>query len=160
MPSRRHSPLLTLALLATGLASAGAEIHTDGAWVREMPPVAERSAGYLTLHNAGDRDRAVTGASAEGFARVELHESVERDDTMRMEHRERIDLPAGERVALEPGGLHLMLLERAGEPLKEADGDRVALTLELDDGETVEVTAPVRRHAPDGDAATEDHDHH
>jgi len=61
---------------------------------------------------------------------------------MRMRRLERIEIPAGETLSLEPGGLHLMLIG-----LKEdlQPGGQVDLTLTFDDGAQTQVQAPVRK---------------
>ena len=56
-----------------------------------------------------------------------------------------IEVPAGGEVALEPGGLHLMLMELA-KPLET--GDKFSVTLELADGEELAVDVEVRDDAP------------
>lgn len=145
---------------------AGA-IHADTAqditlhepWVREMPPVSERSAGYVRIENNGDTERTLVGAESEMFERVELHESTEDDGTTRMVHRETLIIPAGETASLEPGGYHLMLIDRTVEPLRETDGDSVPIHLIFENGDRLEVEAPVLRHGPVDDAGDHDVDH-
>lgn len=63
------------------------------------------------------------------------------DDTMTMQEVERIELPAGETVALEPGGYHIMLLELAA-PLEV--GETFELTLEFEEAGERTVTVEVR----------------
>ena len=126
-------------------------------WVREVPPVADDSAGYLRIENRGDNDATLIDGESEQFERVELHESIEEDGTMRMHHHDEVVVPAGGDVAMEPGGYHVMLIGRQGDPLQE--GDNVTFTLRLADGNTVNITAPVMRYGPDGDA-DDDMDHH
>ena len=60
---------------------------------------------------------------------------------MMMQEVEAIEVPAGGSVSLEPGGLHIMLLELA-EPLEA--GTSFDLTLILDDGEEHQVSVEVR----------------
>lgn len=60
---------------------------------------------------------------------------------MTMRPVEAIDLPAGEAVALEPGGLHIMLIDLV-EPLEV--GDEVDLTLTFEEAGEQPVTAEVR----------------
>ncbi|MEZ5289019.1 MAG: copper chaperone PCu(A)C [Vicinamibacterales bacterium] len=51
-------------------------------------------------------------------------------------------MPAHGRIELKPGSFHVMLFELKGKP---APGDRVKLTLTLDDGSTVTTDATVRQ---------------
>ena len=62
------------------------------------------------------------------------------DDMMRMRQVTALDLPAGKPVALVPGGYHLMLFQLK-QQLK--DGDKVPLTLELEDANKVRSTVKV-----------------
>jgi copper(I)-binding protein len=53
----------------------------------------------------------------------------------------KIEIPAKGRATLAPNGLHLMLF---GMKSKLTEGGKVSITLKLDDGSTVPVTASVR----------------
>jgi copper(I)-binding protein len=64
---------------------------------------------------------------------------------MRMRQIRGIDVPAQGRVALAPGGLHLMLFDL---PAPLSVGTPVRLTLLLADGATVDVVAEVRTPTP------------
>ena len=64
---------------------------------------------------------------------------------MTMQEAAAIALPAGETVSLEPGGLHVMLLDLP-EPLEA--GEEFELTLTLEDGEELVVGVEVRDEAP------------
>lgn len=64
---------------------------------------------------------------------------------MQMQPVEDISVPAGETVSLEPGGLHLMMLDLA-EPLEV--GTTIELTLTFEQAGEVVVTAEVRDMAP------------
>lgn len=69
------------------------------------------SAGYLSIDNkGGDADRLI-GASSPAYGRIELHTHEMNDGVMQMREVEGIDAAAGETIALEPGGLHLMMFE-------------------------------------------------
>jgi copper(I)-binding protein len=59
---------------------------------------------------------------------------------MQMVQVEGIPVPAGETVNLEPGGLHIMLFDLAGDL---EDGQSFEVTLEFDDGTTLAVEAEV-----------------
>ena len=63
------------------------------------------------------------------------------DGAMMMQPIDGIEVPAGGSVSLEPGGIHIMLLELA-EPLEA--GTSFDLTLILDDGEEHQVSVEVR----------------
>jgi hypothetical protein len=110
-----------------------------------VPPGQRSTAAYMTLTNDSGQDRAVVAAESPAVESVEIHTHLHEDGMMRMRRVDRLDLPAGEKVALEPGGLHLMLIG-----LREtlAPGDSVEFTLELDDGSRIPVQAEVRKIEP------------
>lgn len=94
-------------------------------------------AGYLILRNSGDQDVSIVEADSAAFDAVEIHEMVAGDDdTMRMRPVPELQVPAGGRVDLQPGGLHLMLFG-ARQPL--AQGDTVTVVLRLADGSALDV---------------------
>ncbi len=64
---------------------------------------------------------------------------------MEMVPVDKIELPAGEAVALAPGGLHIMLLDLA-KPLEL--GETFTITLTFESGATQDVTVEVREEAP------------
>jgi copper(I)-binding protein len=116
----------------------------ESAWVRSTPPNMKITAGYLSLRNNASTDHRLVAARSTVSDRVELHTHVHDMQTgmMQMRHVEHIDLPAGQTVALEPGGLHIMFMDLKSDLQPGTD---VPLTLEFDDGSTLELTAPVRR---------------
>jgi hypothetical protein len=64
---------------------------------------------------------------------------------MEMRPVEEIPVAAGELVALEPGGYHIMLLD-LGEPLEV--GDQFEVTLTFEQAGELDVTVEVRESAP------------
>lgn len=132
-------------LIAAATTSAQAEsLEVSNAWVRQGPPTAQVLAAYMTLANPGTQELAITGASSPQFESVEIHRTEIVDGMARMIPQERLSIPAGGSVALEPGGLHLMLIN-AKQPL--AADATVQIELRLDGGGSVSVAAPVRADA-------------
>ncbi|MFQ3566021.1 MAG: copper chaperone PCu(A)C [Aggregatilineales bacterium] len=115
------------------------------------------SAAYMNILNRGQDDDRLIAAST-NVAVVEIHETTMDGDLMRMREIPGIDLAAGEIVRLQPGGLHLMLLD--AEPLVE--GEAVALTLEFESGRTLTIGVPVfdRMMGMDHDHDHGNHHHH
>jgi len=90
--------------------SAGAThaVSVTGAWARPAP-AGGSTAVYLTLANGGSSPDALVSASSPTGS-VELHEtSTDMNGMTGMSPVERIELPAGATVALDPGGKHLMV---------------------------------------------------
>ncbi|MES2351154.1 MAG: copper chaperone PCu(A)C [Pseudomonadota bacterium] len=129
-------------LLAAAL-PAFAQVTVSQPWVRATVPQQHATGAFMTLTSSGGG--RLVGASSPLAGAVEVHEMKMVDDIMRMRQIDGLPLPAGQEVTLMPGGYHLMLLE-----LKQVmqDGDKVPLTLELEDANhvrsSITVEAPVR----------------
>lgn len=145
-----------------------AQVEVSDAWARTSPRVADAGAVYMHIANGGDADDALVGVEVDGTVagRAELHETVAAADDdamdddamdddgmdddggmgmMEMRPVDRIEIPAGGSVDLEPGGHHIMLLELAA-PLDA--GSSIELTLEFEESGEQVVTADVRDEAP------------
>ena len=137
--------LLTLSACSPGGTGSGAAstVEVAGAICRPTPVGRQMTGCYLTLTTTtADRLVSVTSPAAN---LVQIHESrIESGMMMMNELKEGLPLPAGETVALAPGGNHLMLLG-VEEPL--VAGDTVALTLTFESSSPVEVTATVGQPA-------------
>ncbi len=140
---------LLIVLFLTTLAARAATLQIQDARVPEAPPVAPVLAGYLTLVNSGEKTVRVVGASSDQFEAVEIHEMHMKDGVMTMKPVPALTIPAGGKVSLAPGGLHLMLI-RPHKPFRA--GDTIRVMLKLDDGSTLAVNLPVK--------AGDDHTHH
>ena len=138
-------PVLSL-LLACGL--AWGQVKVEGAWVRPTVPGQQAGGGFMTLTSAGD-DRLL-GGSTPAAERFELHTMAMSGDVMVMRQVDGIDLPAGRKVELKPGGLHVMLVGLK-QPL--AAGSTVPVTLRLRKAGEVKIEMQVLARAPGaGDA--------
>jgi hypothetical protein len=101
---------------------AGEIVITDARLGR---PTGPNAALYLTAANDGPSDRLL-GVETDLAAAVEIHETVtETDGTMAMRALTSLELAEGDTLVLEPGGLHLMLVDVA----RLEVGDTVAVTL-------------------------------
>jgi len=157
MTTRKRLSLLIFLLAVLTAASAKAELVIGQPWVREAPPGARVMAGYMNISNAGTAAAKVIAVSSSGFAKTELHRTVVEDGVARMEPVGQLEIAAGASVSLEPGGLHLMLIEPE-QALR--DGDRVTLVIHRADGMCMTVEAPVQREALAGEAPAQHHHHH
>ena len=120
-------------------------------------PAGANTAVYLTIVNEGMGEDRLIGASTPLSDRVELHETRAGDDgLMRMQRVDAVEIPAGETVRLEPGGLHVMVFDVD----EVSEGAEVEVTLVFQRSGDVVVEIPVRSYDEliEGDA-DQDHDH-
>ena len=117
-----------------------AALHVQDAWVRVTPGVA-MAAAYMTLHNSGARPAVIVGVHSSLAGHAMIHESKIEGGRSSMRPRERLVVPAGASVVLEPGGLHVMLQMLTRTP---AVGEEIPLVLELEGGGTLAFSARVR----------------
>lgn len=144
--------------------AAQATVTVEGAWARTSPMMATAGAAYMTLTSTADDALVSASVDASIAGTVELHETkmVDMGDStattaadamagttmapaMEMVPVDEIALPAGEAVALAPGGLHLMLLDLVA-PLEV--GTEIQLTLTFASGASQVVSVPVLDEAP------------
>lgn len=145
MQIRLVSTLFALVLGGVSFAvmaeTAADAVSVADPYVRAVPPGQPNSAAFMQLSNQSDADHILVGAESAVAKTVELHTHVMEEGMMKMRRIEKIDLPAGQEVALQPGGLHIMLIGLNQELTPDT---QVALTLVFEDGSKSEIQAPVR----------------
>lgn len=80
------------------------------AWVKQAPPGARSLAAYAIINNNGDSDIKIMSVTASGFSSAMLHRSKLDGDIAMMEHLTNLIIPAGQKMTLEPGAMHVMLM--------------------------------------------------
>ncbi len=130
--------VLTLSLVAGACSSSGSDgIVVDDPWGRSSPMVANNGAFYMTIEGSDVDDRLVA-AYASVCGATELHQTIVTDGVMRMRQAEGgIEIPAGGEALLEPGGYHVMCINKDVE-FKVGDIIPVTLTFELAEMQTVD----------------------
>ncbi|MDR5710197.1 MAG: copper chaperone PCu(A)C [Armatimonadota bacterium] len=138
--------LATLTLTAGLVQAARSAIEVEHPWAR---PGARggNSAVYMEIHNRSPQPDRLMGAEAEVAEVVELHRSRMEGGMHRMEKVESIEIPAGAKVALRPGGFHIMLI-RLVRPLRT--GDRFSLRLRFQRAGDLVIQVPVRQQGGSG----------
>lgn len=134
--------LLLASLLSLACTSVLAQVSVTDPWVRATVPQQKATGAFMQL-NSANGTRLVDARSP--VARAEIHEMAVQDHVMRMRQISGLDLPAGQSVALKPGGYHIMFFDLK-QPVK--DGDVIPLTLVFEDKdkkrETLELQVPAR----------------
>lgn len=134
---------------AAAMAPGVASVQAVQPWARATAPQQKVGGAYVTLTSpAGDR---LLGASSPVAAKVELHEMRMDGNVMRMrELADGLPLPAGQAVALAPGGHHFMLMDLK-QPL--VAGQAIPLQLRFQNAPPLDVqvtVAPVGAGGPPG----------
>jgi len=147
-----------LALLLCGLACApfsasgqagGANLQVEGAWARRAAMMkgdagaagSGNGAVYALLVNGGTSPDALVGVSSDAAATAEIHETYRHMNMMMMRPVPKIDVPAGNKVEMKPGGFHIMLINLKRD-LKA--GETIGVTLQFAKAGKIPVTATVK----------------
>lgn len=103
--------------------------------------MAGTSAIFMIIRNEGRQDDRLVGVSGDAAEFVELHTTETRDGVTMMAQIPGIDIPGGDEVVLERGGLHIMLIN-----LKQDlnEGDSVTVELQFEQSGSRTITAEVR----------------
>jgi len=125
------------------LASAQAEstVQIENPYARAVAPGQANSAAYMVLNNTSAKEEILLEVKSSIAHKAELHTHRMEDGMMKMSEIEKIAIPAGERVTLQPGGLHIMLI---GLNHQLIAGEQIPLTLIYENGEQQAIMAPVR----------------
>jgi periplasmic copper chaperone A len=143
---------LFLALGPAGLAwphsHEKGEIQVRHPWSRATPPGAQVAVGYMEIRNHGAQPDRLVAVSTPVAKRVEMHVTQREGEVMRMRQVKHFEIPARERVALRPGGSHLMLVDIT-QPLKK--GERFTMRLHFERAGELDIELEVQeqgsRHA-------------
>jgi len=116
------------------------DVQMTGGWVRAMLPNSSATSAYGIFYNQGTAAFEIAAISSDSFAHVSLHETLIQDGVSRMESRPSWILQPGDRLELQPGGLHLMFMK----PTREISvGSEITLVLADKSGKTFEFLLPV-----------------
>lgn len=140
---------LALALALVSLQALGQPpvVKVDGAWARATVAGQRGTGAFMTL--TVEQSMRLVGVSSPVAGVAEIHEMKMEGDVMRMRAIAGLDLPAGQKVELRPGGYHLMLMDLK-QPLKKDTQISVVLRLQNAQGKVIDqpLTLPVLLRAP------------
>jgi periplasmic copper chaperone A len=141
--------------LVAGPVTAGHELalkdlRVGHPYARATPPGARAGAAFFTVENRGAQDDRLVAVASPVAAAAELHTMAMDGTVMRMRALREIDIPAGAKVALKPGGFHVMLLDLK-QPL--AAGEKIPMTLTFERAGSINVTVNVEAMVPAAGAA-------
>ncbi|ESY77732.1 hypothetical protein X740_22865 [Mesorhizobium sp. LNHC221B00] len=137
-----------IAALAFGLVLLGAQavlahefkvgdLEIGHPWSRATPAGAKVAGGYFTITNKGSASDRLLSISSDVSEKAELHEMGVKDGVMTMRPvTGGLEIPAGGKVALAPGGYHLMFIGLKRQPKQ---GEKFSATLTFEKAGTVSV---------------------
>lgn len=131
-----------LALAGAPAVAQDASLKVEDAWVRATVPSQHATGVFMRL--TSPTAARLVGVESDAARHVEVHEMAMQDNVMKMRQVSAIDLPAGKPVELKPGGYHVMLIDLARQI---SAGDRVALTLLVQDADGKQRRVPVTAEA-------------
>lgn len=139
--------LLSLTLAAATTWAQAPAVKVEAAWARATVPGQKGTGAFLSLTAA--QNLRLVGVSSPVAGVAELHEMRMDGDVMRMRAIPSLDLPAGRKVELKPGGHHLMLMDLK-QPLAKDTQIPVTLSLQNAQGQTtqLQLTVPVMLTPP------------
>ena len=131
--------LFPIAALAHNYEKGGMQVRHP--WARATPPGATVAVVYMELRNNGRQPDRLLSASTPLAKRVEPHITEHAGEVARMRELRAFEVPARERLALEPNGAHLMLIDIA-RPLEK--GERFPLTVRFEKAGELELEVEVQ----------------
>lgn len=129
--------LVTLsACTVSGPEDHSGHIEVSNPYVRAADAV--MTGMFLEITNNHDEDLVLVGGSSDAAEMIEIHTVV---DGVMQKLEGGLTIAVGATETLKPGGNHVMLMGLT-RPLEI--GDEVTVTLTFDNGESIDVTAPVK----------------
>jgi periplasmic copper chaperone A len=129
-------------LLSVALIGQTPAVVARDAWVR-LPLKSQNDAAlFMMLENHSAQPRSVVSVSSPASGAAEMHQMHMDKMVMVMLPVTQIAIPANGKTSLDPNGYHIMLFRLKMRPVV---GDKIEVTLKLDDGTTVPVEATVRK---------------
>lgn len=138
--------ILALCVIVFGLPAMAAPVEFKTASLTISDPFSratngENGAVFLKMENSTDTPIKLVKATGDVAKVIELHTHIQEGDVFRMREVDSMEIPAEGAIKLKPGGLHIMLL---GLEKSLRQGGKFPLTLTFDNGETLDITVPIR----------------
>jgi copper(I)-binding protein len=119
-------------ILANSVWAEPGLLEEKNAWIKLAPPGANVNAAYLNLYNSSAQPVEINKLESNCCEEVVLHRTYYENDRVKMEHLDKLVIPAKSALQLKPGGLHIMLL-RASPAFRL--GDKVKINILFSDGQ-------------------------
>ena len=143
--SAGHQRLIARYITSLQAQLEGGSIVVTAPWIRETLPPHRTGAGYMTIFNHAGQEDVLTGAEAETAGAIEIHLMSHGEEKVAMRRVGQIGIPGHGQVELQPGGLHLMLIDLEN---RLREGDEVPITLHFKNAGSRTVAVPVHKKLP------------
>jgi periplasmic copper chaperone A len=115
-------------------------LSIDHPFARATPPGAKSGGAFFIVENASLTPDKLIGVASPAAGSTEMHQMVVDGGVMKMRAVSMLEIPAGGKLELKPGGYHLMLLDLK-QPMRA--GDKVPLTLTFQNAGSIVVSVEV-----------------
>jgi copper(I)-binding protein len=112
-------------------------IQVEHAWARAT--AGKTGGAFMTIVNTGSADDRLISVATPIAEKAEVHRTIEENGVMKMRPVPEIDVKAGDKAVLQPGGYHVMLMGLAT-PLKQGTSFPLTLTFVKAGNVTTNVT--------------------
>jgi copper(I)-binding protein len=106
----KNNCLMFLLISLLSFASSANDIVIIDAYMPEIPPVSRTAAVYLTLENKSTNDYELVAVSTPIARHSMVHQTIEKDGAVKMNHVDRLLVKANNMIKLTTGGTHIMLM--------------------------------------------------
>lgn len=137
--------LLALGAVFLALPAFAADIRVEDAWARASLGQARNGAAYMIVHATGAQPDRLIAATSPVAGKVELHNHIMVGNVAQMRPVDAIEIVPGSPTVLQPGGLHVMLLDLRG-PLQA--GQSFPVTLRFERAGEVQIQVDIRSPRP------------
>ncbi|MFM7345726.1 MAG: copper chaperone PCu(A)C [Tagaea sp.] len=133
--------LLALVAALLALPAFAADIRVEDAWARASLGQARNGAAYMIVHATGAQPDRLVAAASPVAGKVELHNHIMVGNVAQMRPVDAIEVMPGSPTVLQPGGLHVMLLDLRA-PLQA--GQSFPVTLRFERAGDVQIQVEIR----------------
>ncbi len=137
--------LLVLVATLVAFPALAADIRIEDAWARASLGQARNGAAYMIVHATGAQPDRLVAATSPVAGKVELHNHIMVGNVAQMRPVDAIEVVPGSPTVLQPGGLHVMLLDLRG-PLQA--GQSFPVTLRFERAGEVQIQVEIRPARP------------
>lgn len=154
--------ILLLIALALPAGFVEAQDYTKGQltvaqpWSMALPPNAPTVAAYFVITNSGADTDSLEAVDSPIAGAAQLHEHINQNGLMKMQHVETVNIPAGGAVTFAPMAYHVMLLDLKDRS-RLIDGQTFPLNLHFQKAGDLTVDVVVLKQLPDAAAPAHAH---